>query len=239
MRHVRSSVLALLSLGSLAWWVTSSTGDGGRRQAEASPRPTRGQVFFPARLSSMRAYAPPTRIEEDTAGFHLLPPRNVDRPRRGLATASGPFSTLLGGHRFWFAETRQPATHAGPFGVPQAIAWLSVDRIWANDAVVLHKVRDGAAWSLSMTFTERCHAEVLAQLGEAATDEAGMDWFGPLRAAGEPRTELRVALVVRQRALMPVSVTDMVAAGDSRTATIATDLTEAEADDIIALYTSG
>jgi len=234
MRRALSSGRSLLAIAAFAW-VVASCGDADEARSRSSAR---GLSLFPSPARSTWADVRRTGLDAEAAGFHLLPPRNIDHPPWHLASASGPFSFTVGRRRFWFAETHDPASHAGPFGVPQPLAWCSIDRIWANDAVELRKVGDGTAWSLSMTFTERGRAMVLSHDRESAADEPYLDWFDRSRAAGEPATELRVALVARRTAFRPVSVSDMVAAGGPWTATVATGLTEAEADEIIALFAS-
>ena len=175
-------------------------------------------------------------LEPGAAGFHLLPPRNADAPHKNLA--SGPIALVFGGRPFWFVKTRDPDSYAGPFGISQSIAWLSVDRIWDNDSVELLKFIDGTTWSISMTFTAEGQTEVIDYYGESSEPVDYVDWFGQLRSANEVASEMRVALVVRGLALMPISISDMIASSGPYTATVATELTEAEADYIIALYAS-
>lgn len=194
-------------------------------------------------------------METDSAGWHVLLPVEFSIMTSGTPFPSiGRYITLTGwpffpvdgvhGNDYYAAGS---VMNSWPGGLtPQAA--VSFERSFSSSFVQLSVVPDGGSYAIQCVFTPRVVGFLEAlfapklTVDTGSTDNGYVDWFGVWRNIGDQHTQRRLVLVSEGTAYNPIDLdalfTEAAALGGSQDVIrlVATGLTQAEANQIVAVY---
>ncbi|MEO2003005.1 MAG: hypothetical protein ABGY41_02780 [Candidatus Poribacteria bacterium] len=166
-------------------------------------------------------------LEFGSCGFHIIDPPG----EYSISRSVSPYNRSR--WDWWPILPAYPGPDALPWGGQPSASHVSTRRVFPNSVATVEKVQTQNGWGLVAAFDEAGIAAVATIHGPLASSEWWTDWYGKVHVDGGSATEMQVALISDNIALLPFPATSIIGAEGSHTVVLATDLPEVQIDDLV------
>lgn len=197
---------------------------GGGAFAAGQPERSRFAEWYSERRSELMMAG----MEPGTCGFHLLRPQED-------SLWYGTYTVYTSGGRAWWPGAK--AIYVANYSldlIAEEYPNVSFQKPFSGGIVDFTVVAQGTGqFRIDAHFDARAIQVLEAILGTVNSTTDYVDWFLIERSAGELPTDMRAVIVAENKAYLPISLLDIVTGVAGPTVTIAKDLGEAEALDLV------